>query len=202
MSTKSGGIERAFREEAEAGAILGLPNDPAQLDLLRDEHGALPNNVFRLARNRERGAGRPAGSKNKRNESLAKLVCQQHGDPVLFMASLYSMPLDQVVELMKIAAPGAGKAPPGDLAAKALAVQLQAAKEVSQYVHSKKPVETNIGLTEDFRAIFVGSTPEQIALQHAHDAVNSGMVSRDQISTMRIIEGEFSVVDDDEDDAT
>lgn len=195
-------MERAFREEADSGALLGLPNDPEQLDMLRDKHGALPKNVFQLAR--AQGPGRRPGSKNKRNANLAKLVCQQHGDPVLFMASLYSMPLDQVVELMKIAAPGAGKAPPGDLAAKALAVQLQAAKEVSQYVHSKKPVETSIGLTEDFRAIFVGSSPEQIALQRAHDAVNSGMVSRDQIAGMRIIEGEFSVFDDDgdgEDDA-
>jgi hypothetical protein len=199
MSTKSGALERAFRGEVDSGAVLGMPNDPAQLDLLREDNGNLPKNVFQIAR--QKGVGRPQGAKNKRNESLAKLVCQQHGDPVLFMASLYSMPLDQVVELMKIAAPGSGKAPAGDLAAKALAVQLQAAKEVSQYVHSKKPIEANVNVHEDFRAIFVGSSPEQIALQRAHDAVNSGMVSREQITGMRIIEGEFSVVDEDEDEA-
>lgn len=101
MSTEPGSLERSFREVCEPAGIAGADMDMRQLDLLRDEHGKLPGNVFQIMR--QRGVGRPPGATNKRNAKLAQLICSQHGDPVLFMASVYSMPTDQLVELLRLA---------------------------------------------------------------------------------------------------
>lgn len=91
---------------AEAGSLLGVEADAAQLDLLRDpDTGKLPANVFQIARQRAEpsGPGRPKGAGNKKSEALAKYIIQQYGDPVLGMAAAAAMPLDQFVELMLIA---------------------------------------------------------------------------------------------------
>jgi hypothetical protein len=89
---------------AEAGTMLGVDADTEQLDLLRGEDGRLPSDIFRRMReNAERGVGRPAGSGNKRTQALAKLIVHKFGDPVEAMASIYSMPLDQLCELLMIA---------------------------------------------------------------------------------------------------
>jgi hypothetical protein len=107
VSTEASSLEKAFRAECEGGAMLGADTDANQLDLLRDPAtGKLPANIFQLVRQgeaRRQGPGRRPGSLNKRNERLAKLICQTHGDPVMFMASIYSMPTDQLVELLKLA---------------------------------------------------------------------------------------------------
>lgn len=190
---------------ADGGGVLGVPSDPEQLDLLRDDKGRLPGNVFQLMRAQGRKAGRPPGAGNKRNETLAKLVCNQSGDPVLFMASLYSMPLDQLVELLKLAAPGDGKLKSGDLAVEALKVQLTAAREVSQYVHSKKPVEVQASGSVDFRAIVVGGNapadPGPQVQRNLVDAINSGVIGERDLAAIRVIDGDFHVVDDDDEGA-
>lgn len=150
MGTESPSIERAVRRECETGAAFGCATEPSQLDLLRDDRGKLPSNVFLRVREGEgRGPGRPKGALNKRSEQLAKLVCQQSGDPVLYMASIYATPLDQLVELLKIADPSDKASKRGELAIKALNVQLAAASAVSPYVHSKKPVESNVNVRSD-----------------------------------------------------
>lgn len=104
MSNEPSSMEKTFRDACgPVGAVLGVESDPEQLDMLRDpETGRLPTDVFRRMRvaAKERGPGRPAGSRNKQNEDLAKLICHKHGNPVLFMASIYSMPLDQLCELL------------------------------------------------------------------------------------------------------
>lgn len=193
VSSGPSSLQRAFEGAAGAPAgIAGADVEPAQLDLLRGEDGKLPANVFQLIRKGEaRGRGRPPGSGNKRSAKLAQLICEQHGDPVLYLASLYSMPLDQMVELMRLADGAAEieerlfdlaeriethiaelvqkssptekqlkladrlvdrlgdiakvlRNKPGDLAAKAMLIQEQAAKEVALYVHSKKPVAVQV----------------------------------------------------------
>lgn len=197
MSTSTGALENAFREHAsEGGAVLGVDVEPMQLDLLRNpETGRLPSDVFRRARQGEvTRRGRPAGARNKRNAKLAQLIVQQHGDPVMFMASVYAMPLDQLVELLQVADGSADRedrllalcgqvsalivamtpmiqlgvieakklkalsdiverivdaaavlrSKPGELAVKALASQIVAAREVGPYVHGKQPLSVEI----------------------------------------------------------
>jgi hypothetical protein len=211
MAAEAGSLEKAFRE-VTSGAVVGVAADPAQLDLLRDEQGKLPADVFRRLRAEERGRGRPPGAGNRRNKKLAQLICEKHGDPVIFMASVYDMPLDQLVELLRIADNShereeqmnalsdrleehikkmvdrgtvASKAEwqqiervidrlidvskmiqfkPGDLAAKALMIQLAAAKETGPYVHGKQPISVEVTSKADI----VVFAPE-ILKQHGLD---------------------------------
>jgi hypothetical protein len=102
---ETGALERAFRDQCEGGAVFGADADANQLDLLRGEDGRLPTNVFQRVRQgaARRGVGRPKGAGNRRNQKLAQLICQEHGDPVMFMASIYAMPTDQLCELLRLA---------------------------------------------------------------------------------------------------
>jgi hypothetical protein len=101
---EAGALERAFRDVCEGGAMAGVDAEPLLLDGMRDARGKLPTDVFRRLRKGEaRRPGRPPGAGNKRNQKLAQLICQQHGDPVMYMASIYSMPTDQLVELLRLA---------------------------------------------------------------------------------------------------
>lgn len=90
MSTS--GLDRALSEAAGqpegtvARSMRGLPG-AEQLELLRDEHGNLPKNVFALARKQ----GRPPGARNKRDQDLAKYIVEKYGDPVDAIGSVVSM---------------------------------------------------------------------------------------------------------------
>ncbi|MFX4085618.1 hypothetical protein ACKU27_11000 [Sphingobium yanoikuyae] len=200
MSTEPSSLEKAMR--AVTGESITAGMEPEQLDMLRDEKGFLPSDVFR--RMRQRGPGRPAGARNKRNDDLAKLVAQQHGDPVLFMASLYSTPLDQLVELMLIADPGGKVQKMGDIVAKALAVQLQAAKSVAEYTHSKKPVQAEVKVGVDGvifmpAASALGQSPVEQVMGTIAAAVNDGRIDPAQLADLRIVDGEFAeLIGDDE----
>lgn len=96
MSTSGSSLAHAVSEQAIGHGLFGSETTAEQLDLLRDEDGRLPPGVFQQVRSR--GRGRPPGSPNKANRKIAQLVCQKFGDPVLEMASIGFMPLDQLVE--------------------------------------------------------------------------------------------------------
>lgn len=98
-----GSLGRAFRAVTDGSAVAGVPVEPSLLDGMRGDDGRLPADTFRQLRRGYSGRGRPPGAGNKRNQKIAQLVCQEAGDPVLFMASLYRMPLDQLVELLRLA---------------------------------------------------------------------------------------------------
>lgn len=200
MSTEPSSLEKSFR--AVTGDSIVGNMEPEQLDLLRDQHGRLPSDVFRQIR--QRGRGRPPNARNKRNDDLAKLIAQQHGDPVLFMASLYSTPLDQLVELMIIADPGSKSAKIGDVVSKAMAIQLAAAKSVAEYTHSKKPVQAEIKVGVDGVIVMpgaqtLGQHPVTQVLQNTVDAINVGKVDPAQLKDLRIVDGEWENLDGDDD---
>lgn len=203
MSTEPSSLEKSFR--AVTGESITAGVDPEQLDMLRDDKGRLPQDVFQQLR--QRGRGRPPNARNKRNDDLARLIAHQHGDPVLFMASLYSTPLDQLVELMLVADPGGKVQKMGDIVAKALAVQLQAAKSVAEYTHSRKPVQAEVKVGVDGVIVMPGANvlgggPVEQVMGKIADALNSGAIDPAQLRDMRIVDGEFSDIDggDGEDD--
>lgn len=255
MSTEPNSLDKAFRaatgSDRAGGAVLGVEAQPDMLDGLRDGDGKLPRDVFRQMRMRDkRGPGRPPNSRNKRSDDLARLVCHQHGDPVIFMASLYSMPLDQVIELLLIADSTAEredrllevvdrvldyaksvrgnaeketvtkltdmverlvdmakglKSKPGDIAVKALNTQLQAARTVAEYVHSKKPVQVDATIGVDGVLVMpapaaMGSGPVAQVLGNITDALNAGRIDPDQLQDLRVVDGEFDEVEPGEDD--
>jgi hypothetical protein len=203
VSTEPSSLEKSFR--AVTGESITAGVDPEQLDMLRDDKGRLPQDVFQQLR--QRGRGRPPNARNKRNDDLARLIAHQHGDPVLFMASLYSTPLDQLVELMLVADPGGKVQKMGDIVAKALAVQLQAAKSVAEYTHSRKPVQAEVKVGVDGVIVMPGANvlgggPVEQVMGKIADALNSGAIDPAQLRDMRIVDGEFSDIDggDGEDD--
>ncbi|WP_414902473.1 hypothetical protein ACMT1E_04385 [Sphingomonas flavalba] len=238
MSTAPSSLEQAFRGATEGGAVLGADADATQLDLLRDpKTGRLPSNVFQLVRRGEARRGRPRGAGNKRNEKLAKLITHNHGDPVMFMASVYAMPLDQVVELLRLADDAAereerlltladqveqhvaqmaeagvasGKkleaverlvdrlsdiakvlrSTPGDLAVRALALQVQAARATAEYVHGKQPVAVSVTGKADMVLLVPGlNAPAGMDPKALQDAVTQGGLESIDFEGMKLIEG-------------
>jgi hypothetical protein len=256
MSTDRTSLDRAFHEEAgENRAMFGADISAEQLDMLRDGDGKLPGNVFQMARQQaaQRSAGRPKGSRNRRSDDLARLIVHQHGDPVMAMASMYSRPLDQMVEALLIAdgtqerqrqldaniaelsmavklaagaIKGAGadmeainrladacealesvsrrsQGKPGDLAIKALNVQLAAAKATAEYVHSKKPVEAVVKHQADAVIMFPslsgirGTNFDQLdsgtreAGEIIQRSLKSGAITPDMLVDMQFIDGQL-----------
>lgn len=235
---------------------MGAATSPEQLELLRGDDGKLPGNVFQMMRAAaaKRGPGRPEGARNRRSDDLAKLIVHQHGDPVMAMAAMYSMPIDQLIELVLIAdstaeredrllklveraeglidalmltikAGGGGdalgnkvdkvatlldrvfdaakalKMKPGDLAIKALNLQLAAAKATAEYVHSKKPVEANVHVKSDGVLVMpgapAGSTFDQsdALVRQAADGIanmlRDGKIEPAQLADYRFVDGQF-----------
>jgi hypothetical protein len=259
MTAKPSSLEGAIRDAAGGEDMLGATASAEQLDLLRGADGKLPQNVFRLVREQARtaGPGRRAGSRNKRSDRLAKLVTQQHGCPVMAMASMYSRPLDQLIDLVLIAdstaereerllgliersegmidalmasikagglvasdklderidkvagmmervfdAAKALKMKPGDLAIKALNLQLAAARATAEYVHSKKPVEAVVNHKVDGVVVMPPVQPaanfEQTDAQirMAADGIASmlskGRIDPSQLVDLRFVDGQFT----------
>lgn len=252
MSTTASSLERAFRGEADRLSLFGADAGAGEVDALRNEHGKLPPDAFRLLRQRtgeERRRGRPLGALNKRSEQLAKLVTQEFGDPVLGMASIYAMPLDQLVEALLIAdgtierrerldelldgltkrvrdlavahrgdgsradidrladacealesTARTSQGKPGDLAVKALNLQLAARRAVAEYVHSKKPVEANVNLKSDGVIVMPGmggggfgeiDAATREAGEVIARALASGSIDVAQLAGMKLLGGQL-----------
>ncbi len=100
MSTDVSSLEAAVRETVIGAGFFGAETTAEQLDLLRDDDGRLPQSAYRQVRS---GPGRRPGSTNKLNKKIAQMVVQVHGDPVMELASIGFMPLDQMVEMMIVA---------------------------------------------------------------------------------------------------
>lgn len=212
MSTGDSSLLRAFERHA-GGPLVGAPVEAEQLDLLRDEKGNLPKNVFALAREQARRPGRPPNAPNKRNDTIAKLVCQEAGDPVLWMARLYAMPLDQLIELLLLAEPAGKQAKRGDIAIKALNLQLAAAKESAGFVHSRKPVDVAVTARLDGVMIMPGrvapgetladvTAQQKLLADKIAEGLASGTLAIEDLSGKKLVDGQivdadWSPVDDD-----
>jgi len=219
MSSKPSSLEAAARDvfdsESAGAGIAGVATEGRQLDLLRGGDGKLPDNVFQLVREepeRARGRGRPKGARNKANGDLAKLLAHKgYSDPVEFMASLYTMPTDQVVELAKIADKGKSDKQ-GNLFLKALNIQLSAAKSVAEYVHSKKPVEAKVEFSDIPTIVMPGASggfaetdaTTRLAGELLAKGLANGRIEPGDITGLEfrdgqfVVEGEFVEVESDE----
>lgn len=149
------GVAAIAAEAARGGAILPL-RDPVQLELVRDARGELDRGAIR--RLPAARAGRPKGARNKRTEALARYLVQQHGDPLVALASLYGRATDALAAEL------------GCKPIEALALQVKAAAEVAPYVHGKQPVQLDITKREDFVIVMaaageVGALGERIRAQ-------------------------------------
>lgn len=262
MSTKPSSLEKAWSDGARGGGgdgyapvgIFGAEASPEQLDLLRDDNGKLPQNVFSMVR--ARGPGRPKDAINKASREVAKFILHKYGCPVEYLASIRSMPLDQCVQSLMEAegfsereeklfslieqanammikamdenwseeklklvdrmlerierAASSMKAKPGDLAVKALSLQMNAAVNEARYVRSQKPVEANVNIKSDGTILMGGAVtsaewqggqgPVGEVLRQIESAVKNGDIDASRLSDIRIVDAEYHVVGDDESD--
>lgn len=79
-----------------------LPS-PGQLALAYAEDGG---KVTSAGLERARGAGRPAGAKNKRTEKLAKYFVHKYGDPIDIAGGIITTPLEVLVATIRQADQG------------------------------------------------------------------------------------------------
>ncbi len=262
MSTNVSSLEKAWHDAARDGStgefapvgIFGTEVSPAQMDMLADENGKMPANVFSIARSK--GPGRPKGSVNKASRDLEKFLLHKYGCPVEFMASVRAMPLDQITHALMDAegyskreaklfelidkveelqlkaltenwseaklklldrmldrvekAASSMKAKPGDLATKALSLQLAAARDESRYVRSPMPVQATVTHKSDGTLIMAGAVPSSEwqgdsgpvgqVMRRIADGVNTGEIDASQLKDIRIVDAEYHVVGEDDDD--
>lgn len=104
MSTDAPGIVGAVHDEAaKQGAArdhrsLGFMPDAVQLNLLRSEgDGRIDADGIRTIR----GRGRPANSRNKRNQKVAQMIVHKFGDPMDALGNFAAMPLEDAVAFIR-----------------------------------------------------------------------------------------------------
>lgn len=99
---------------------------------------------------------------------------------------------------------------PGDVAIKALNVQLAAQKATAEYVHSKKPVEANVNVKSDGVLVFPGGVAggfDQLDDRTRHagaliqKALEGGQITSDMLANMtlrdgQLVDAEWDDVDD------
>jgi hypothetical protein len=97
------------------------------------------------------------------------------------------------------------KTKPGEIALKALAHQITAAKETAPYVHSKKPIEQNVTVRSD-GTIFMpapqtsAADPIDAVMRRTVEAIQGGEITAEQITELRFNPGSgaFEVAGDGE----
>lgn len=137
-------------------ASFGAPSSDAaetqeQLFDLDGPEGALGPVSAVLER---RGPGRPKGAINKRTEDLRRFLLARFKHPIVALAEVYSIPVDELAREL-----GCDKVD-------ALTLQLRAAAEVAPYVDSKMPAKVHISDSDRlpaFNLVFAngGVTVEQ-----------------------------------------
>lgn len=95
------------------GELVGLPDTP------------------RVQAAAARRAGRPAGSRNRRSEDVARFVVEQLGDPLLHQAAVAVMRIDELVAA-------------GLSVEQAFAERRLAAQTVLPYLHRRMPVQVDV----------------------------------------------------------
>jgi hypothetical protein len=90
-----------------------------------DDIGTLGADLFMKPR---RGGGRPKGARNQSTEAWRTFFLSQHRSPLLVLADVYSMPVEELAMRLRCKAEDA------------LKLQLRAAEIVAPYIHAKQPL--------------------------------------------------------------
>jgi hypothetical protein len=77
----------------------------------------------------KRGAGRPPGARNKRTEAFREYLLSRYRSPLTVLAEIYTRPVADLAR--ELACP----------VKDALKMQMDAARELAPYLHSKAPIE-------------------------------------------------------------
>lgn len=130
----------------------------------------------------KRGAGRPAGSRNKRTKDFERYILQNgNRDPALILAEIASTPPEVLVQRSAVMDPAKKALTYGA----AQALRTRAAEGLMPYMHGKKPVQVELRADGDFNLIIPG--------------VNVSQEDADRAAAGEfVLEGEFTDVEEPE----
>lgn len=120
--------------------LLGLPESPA------------------LTAAVARKAGRPPGARNKRVEDAARFVVERLGDPLLELAVIAMMPVDQLMAV-------------GLTAQQAIVEKRLALRDLLPYTHQRKPVEVELTTRQGVYLTIVDAAADPVQDQGVSDAI-------------------------------
>ena len=118
-SAKAHKAARAARAAAKAATLAAMAQPAAQPGLPMPDLGD-PAEA-------PRQGGRPAGTLARRTEEMRRLMLSRYRSPLMVLAETYSRPLTELAELLACTP------------LEAFRLQLDAAKDLAPYLHSKMP---------------------------------------------------------------
>lgn len=179
---------------------LGMLPDAVQLSMLRGEDGkAVDANAIRMAR----GRGRPKEALNKRSKKIAQYIVTKYGDPLDALGNLATMPLADLLAVMREAQGGEAKYKPVR-AIDALALQTGVLKDLMTYVHGRQPLSVEVSTKTDAFIIIPGlNAPLDVPMQDLENALNRSGMDAIDFDQMKMIDppqdAEFDLVEDEGD---
>lgn len=105
-----------------------------------------------------RKAGRPKGARNRRLEDVARAVVQHLGDPVVILAGIASLGLDEMMAV-------------GLTADQAFSQKRLAAAELAKYTHQRKPIEVALTARQGVYLTIVDAVADPQQDQGVSDAI-------------------------------
>ncbi|MDP2207047.1 MAG: hypothetical protein Q8K65_12165 [Alphaproteobacteria bacterium] len=125
------GLKTAVSELMDGAAAAADAAADDQLDLLPLTRMAADRGI--AVAGAPRGAGRPAGAKNRSTQEWRKFLLSRHASPLQAMMQTYSLPTDELARLLSCTK------------AEAFKLQMQCAKECAPYLHQKMPLAIDTG---------------------------------------------------------
>lgn len=128
------------------------PITPEEMALAQAELGPRAGNIAVLQHARAARRGRPKGSRNRRSDDFARYIGAFGQDPAITLMQIQSTPPEVLVERSKAMDPDKRRMSYGD----AQALRVRCAEALIPYIHSKKPVAVDLGVSGDFNLIIPG----------------------------------------------
>lgn len=160
MSTDLTGLAGAAADHVAVAApeveaeLPFLPSVDAVDAMPRNVAGKIDKSELRAYRARNQ-RGRPPGSRNKRNASVAAYFVGKYGHPLDVFGEIMSRPLDVLIDEMEAAQGGDAKHKPVR-AIDAMRLKLEAANAAAPYIEGKQPVSVEVTRRKDLVLVVPG----------------------------------------------
>lgn len=128
------------------------PITPEEMALAQAELGPRAGNITVLQHARATRRGRPKGARNRRSDDFAKYVGAFGQDPAITLMQIQSTPAEVLTERSRSLDPEKRRMTYGE----AQALRVRCAEALLPYMHSKKPVAVDVGVSGDFNLIIPG----------------------------------------------
>lgn len=187
MSSKPSSLLGALQDAAaQQGEFFASAQE---VDALVDDKGRIPADALRRIRMGKEAAGRPKGSRNKRNAKVAQWFVQEYGDPLAALGEIITMPVDVLYQQMVLAQGGEAKNK-RITGRDAFEMKIAAAKDALPYIHGKQPISVEVTNKADAVIIMPGvNAPGHFSKSQLENAVESVGISALETAGVRMTDG-------------